>query len=150
MIPVTRKQLTSARELREKIYRVVQSALRSKTPAKVDLVALNRQAKHPDLIPQLLKIGQPPAWNSSTPFEAALSMVARDAIDLLSGNQIDQVRECADENCSVLFLDSSRPGRRRWCAMNGCGNKLKKTTYRMKHKSPLPVATSAQNKSKDV
>ncbi len=134
-ISITPMQLVEARELREAIYDTVQCGLHSRTPKKTTLGVLNKHAAHPSLIPYLSKIGQPPTWNSATPFKAVLSMVARDAIDLLSGTQLHRIRECADEHCSILFIDSSRPGKRRWCAMNGCGNKKKKAAYRMRQKS---------------
>ena len=51
-------------------------------------------------------------------------------IDLLAGPQVDKVRECAEETCSILFVDASRPGKRRWCSMNRCGNKVKKAAFR--------------------
>ncbi|MFG2951443.1 CGNR zinc finger domain-containing protein [Streptomyces adustus] len=31
------------------------------------------------------------------------------------------------------FLDTSRPGNRRWCSMGTCGNQSKKQTWRTKH-----------------
>jgi predicted RNA-binding Zn ribbon-like protein len=61
---------------------------------------------------------------------AALASLARDAIDLLSGPLATRVRECAAEDCALLFVDASRPGRRRWCSMEGCGNRAKTTSYR--------------------
>jgi hypothetical protein len=32
--------------------------------------------------------------------------------------------------CGGLFLDTSRGGRRRWCSMATCGNKVKKATLK--------------------
>jgi predicted RNA-binding Zn ribbon-like protein len=61
---------------------------------------------------------------------AALASLARDAIDLLGGPHATRVRECAAEDCALLFVDASRPGRRRWCSMEGCGNRAKTTSYR--------------------
>ncbi|WP_205314914.1 CGNR zinc finger domain-containing protein, partial [Nonomuraea lactucae] len=54
-----------------------------------------------------------------------LSAVARDAIDLFSGPLAKRVRMCAGERCYLIFLDTSRPGARRWCSMNRCGNRQK-------------------------
>jgi predicted RNA-binding Zn ribbon-like protein len=124
------KQLKLSRHLREAIYRLVRASLAGTQPQKCDLETLNQMASQPTLIPQLSTIGVHANRTSSAPFEAVLSMVARDAIDLLSGPQRQRVRECADENCSILFVDMSRPGKRRWCAMSGCGNKVKKASFR--------------------
>lgn len=134
-IAVTSGQLRSARRLRELIYSIVQAALKRIEPPGHDIKSLNRFAASPALIPQLKAIGAPFAWKSATPFEAVLSTIARDAIDLLAGPQLQHIRECADEHCSILFVDTSRPGNRRWCAMSGCGNKVKKAAYRERQKS---------------
>jgi predicted RNA-binding Zn ribbon-like protein len=60
--------------------------------------------------------------------EATLALVARDAIDLVSSSDLLRVRPCSNPECQVLFLDGSRPGRRRWCSMDTCGNRAKKAT----------------------
>ena len=55
----------------------------------------------------------------------ALSTLAREMIELLSGPLAGRIRECASDNCPLVFVDSSRPGARRWCAMERCGNRHK-------------------------
>jgi predicted RNA-binding Zn ribbon-like protein len=55
----------------------------------------------------------------------ALSTLAREMIELLSGPLSGRIRECASDNCPLVFVDSSRPGARRWCAMERCGNRHK-------------------------
>ncbi|MFE7743242.1 CGNR zinc finger domain-containing protein [Nocardia sp. NPDC057455] len=39
-----------------------------------------------------------------------------------------RVRAAGD--CGLLFVDASRPGRRRWCSMDRCGNLSKVRRYR--------------------
>jgi predicted RNA-binding Zn ribbon-like protein len=58
--------------------------------------------------------------------EKILAFVARDAVDLFTGIWIDRIRICENPLCGGLFADLPRPGRRRWCAMNTCGNLAKK------------------------
>jgi predicted RNA-binding Zn ribbon-like protein len=60
----------------------------------------------------------------------ALSALARDAIDLFTGPLRQRVRSCAAEDCELLFVDASRPGRRRWCSLNRCGSREKMRRYR--------------------
>jgi predicted RNA-binding Zn ribbon-like protein len=136
-ITIRSNQLMLARHLRETIYRLVRTSLDETKPQKADLEFLNELASRPTLIPQLKAIGAAVAQTSPAPFQAVLSAIARDAIDLLSGPQRHRVRECADENCSILFVDTSRPGKRRWCAMSGCGNKVKKASFRERQRSVL-------------
>ncbi|MCE6996074.1 CGNR zinc finger domain-containing protein [Saccharothrix sp. S26] len=37
----------------------------------------------------------------------------------------DRVRKCANPECVLHFQDVSRTGRRLWCSMTACGNRLK-------------------------
>lgn len=51
--------------------------------------------------------------------------VAQDAADLLVSGDLSRVRECSGDICGFLFVDRSRPGKRRWCDMRDCGNRAK-------------------------
>lgn len=64
---------------------------------------------------------------------ALLSTVARDAVELFTGPYADRIRECGSDLCKLLFVDTSRPGRRRWCAMEHCGNLHKVRAHRARH-----------------
>jgi predicted RNA-binding Zn ribbon-like protein len=129
-VEITTAELDEARRLREALYGLALAALRQNAPGPTDLDLLNRWARKAPLVPQLAGLGGPRSWQADTPYDAVLATVARDAIDLLSGDMTKRLRKCADDHCSVLFVDMSRPGKRRWCAMNGCGNKVKKAAYR--------------------
>lgn len=129
-IAVSSAELDASRRLREALYRLALAALGQGAPVAADLDLLNRWARQSPLVPQLASLGSARIWQTDTPYDAVLASVARDAIDLLSGNMTKRLRKCADDHCSVLFVDISRPGKRRWCAMNGCGNKVKKAAYR--------------------
>ncbi|MGY4276644.1 putative RNA-binding Zn ribbon-like protein [Streptomyces sp. M18.1] len=69
-------------------------------------------------------------WAPGATGARLLSTVARDAIDLFTGPYADRVRECGADDCRLLFVDTSRPGRRRWCAMEHCGNREKARAHR--------------------
>jgi predicted RNA-binding Zn ribbon-like protein len=46
----------------------------------------------------------------------------------------DRIRECANPDCVLWFLDTSRPGTRRWCSMASCGNRDKAIRHgRVRH-----------------
>jgi predicted RNA-binding Zn ribbon-like protein len=72
-------------------------------------------------------------YHAADPVAATLSLVARDALDLVSGRDVGRVRRCANHDCNILFLDTSRPGKRRWCSMATCGNQAKKASQRMRN-----------------
>ena len=129
---VSEKQLAQARELREAIYRVVKLAGRGR-PAAKDVGEINLWAARQGLAPQLDPSGRQTTTIADQPVEAALATLARDAIDLVTGPYAGRVRECGADDCALLFVDTSRPGRRRWCSMETCGNKVKTAAYRRRH-----------------
>ncbi|GAA4909763.1 putative stress-induced transcription regulator [Stackebrandtia albiflava] len=77
-------------------------------------------AAGPDIPPQLVPAVPEGGW----PVHSALAVVARDAVETFSGD-LDRFRMCGGENCRLIFVDNSRPGRRRWCSMRRCGNRVK-------------------------
>jgi predicted RNA-binding Zn ribbon-like protein len=46
----------------------------------------------------------------------------------------ERLRKCANPDCVLWFLDTTRSGTRRWCSMTACGNRLKaRRHYRRRH-----------------
>lgn len=122
-------QLAAARDLREVIYRIA-IAVVTGTPLKQDDTDLiNHYAAVPPVIP-VLRPDRSLGRLAADPVAAALSSLARDAIELISGGQAARLRECSKPDCSLLFVDTSRSGARRWCSMETCGNQDKVQHYR--------------------
>ncbi|HWP03044.1 MAG TPA: ABATE domain-containing protein [Gemmatimonadaceae bacterium] len=63
-------------------------------------------------------------------FAALLIPVVESAADSLIRGELARVRRCAKEDCLSVFYDSSRNGRRRWCEMARCGNRVKAARFR--------------------
>ncbi|MFG3207594.1 CGNR zinc finger domain-containing protein [Streptomyces sp. NPDC048192] len=60
-----------------------------------------------------------------------LALVARDAVDLLTDPVARAaVRECEGDNCPLVYLDTSRGRRRRWCSSEVCGNRERVARHR--------------------
>ncbi|MEV5703851.1 CGNR zinc finger domain-containing protein [Actinoallomurus sp. NPDC052274] len=118
--------LVRLRGFREVIHRLARAALAAAPPDPADVRRLNEVAARPPTVPCLVD----GAVRHRGDLDQALSTLARDAIDLLTGPQAGRVRECAHPDCSRLFLDASHAGRRRWCGMAACGNKSKSAAYR--------------------
>ncbi|NUS53740.1 MAG: hypothetical protein HOV66_02595, partial [Streptomycetaceae bacterium] len=57
----------------------------------------------------------------------ALGVLAAEAVRVLGGPDRGRIKNCEGPGCAGLFLDTSRGANRRWCAMNTCGNKVKKS-----------------------
>lgn len=129
---VDEELLVNARQLREAIYQVVQSAISGSEPDPASLKHINAWAARQSLVQQLSTDGLTVYYAGGQPVTAALATIAVDAIDLVSGKWIERIRKCAATDCSVLFVDTSRPGKRRWCSMNRCGNKQKKRRFKAK------------------
>jgi predicted RNA-binding Zn ribbon-like protein len=86
------------------------------------VAVVNAAARHPGRTPRLGPTGEL-RWDDREPLTAALSAVARDAIELIGGPQAGRLRECAAPDCAFVFVDTSRSGARRWCAATRCGNR---------------------------
>jgi predicted RNA-binding Zn ribbon-like protein len=71
--------------------------------ADVDLI--NEWAAKPQLTPQLLRTGRTRRAGTAAQL---LSSVAADVLDLLADLDIENVKRCAHEGCTRLYLDSSR------------------------------------------
>ncbi|MFF9273546.1 CGNR zinc finger domain-containing protein [Streptomyces griseosporeus] len=62
---------------------------------------------------------------------ALLAVVARDAVELLTDPVARAcLRQCAGDNCPIVYLDTSRGHRRRWCSSEICGNRERVARHR--------------------
>lgn len=127
---LTRADVGRARQLREAVYSVVRTRAAGEIPDADAIKRLNSHAAHAPPVPHLLPDGTALKWAAADPLEAALALIARDAVDLVTSPLIARVRECADPLCTSLFLDTSRPGKRRWCSAMPCANRQKVRAYR--------------------
>ncbi|MFF4415815.1 CGNR zinc finger domain-containing protein [Streptosporangium sp. NPDC001559] len=124
-VPVTAEDLVAAKALRRAIWNAARArAAHRPLPAEA-VEAVNRAAAAPPLVPELAENGMDTGWAVPVLATQALSTMAREMIELLSGPLAERFRECASETCPLVFVDSSRPGARRWCSMERCGNRHK-------------------------
>ncbi|MGF7236904.1 MAG: CGNR zinc finger domain-containing protein [Frankia sp.] len=125
-------QVVEARSLREAIYELLAAARTAAGAGSCRGAArdrINQAASLPVPAPNMDASGHL-RWHADDPVAATLALAARDALDLAGSAAIERVRGCANPACGALFLDSSRPGTRRWCSMGTCGNLAKKETLR--------------------
>jgi predicted RNA-binding Zn ribbon-like protein len=127
---VSSSQLAAGRLLREAINRLARPGVE---PEPGDRDVVNRWAARASIAPQLTTEGKL-VWAAARPVEAMLAAIARDAVDLLTGPLAGRIRECGAPDCALLFVDASRPGRRRWCATEACGNRTRTKAYRDRRK----------------
>ncbi|MFD3520856.1 CGNR zinc finger domain-containing protein [Streptomyces sp. NPDC058653] len=133
LLSVDGTDVRAARALRDAILRITADRAgghRFDRPADAsDLATLNAAAAEAPLVARMGPDGAR-EWAPGATGAQLLSTVARDAVDLFTGPYADRIRECGTPNCYLLFVDTSRPGRRRWCAMERCGNLHKVRAHR--------------------
>ncbi len=125
--------LATAVEVREALYALLRAATAGGAALpRQALGVVNTAAAAPPVTPRLSAAG---TVTRRGDVRAALSSVARSALDLLGGDDLSRLRWCADDTCTHPFLDRSRAGRRRWCGMTGCGDRAKARAYRARKRS---------------
>jgi predicted RNA-binding Zn ribbon-like protein len=129
--------LVNAVALREAIYALVAVRLFGDVQRDADLALVNEYARLAPAVPQLTPAGR---RVEATP-EQALATVARAAVELLGGPDVQLLKECHRPECNQVFIDRSRGFRREWCSMTTCGNKVKGATYRARQRGNLAPAT---------
>jgi predicted RNA-binding Zn ribbon-like protein len=90
---------------------------------------INLYAATPDIPPALIG-GSRQAGRSHARVSQAFSAMAREAVDLFGRDDVDRIRECAADDCELIFYDESRSNNRRWCSMQRCGNRAKVRAHR--------------------
>lgn len=123
--------LAAALELRESVYSLVEARIAGR-PLDGDAVAvLNRHAAQASVVVQLGSSGVRHSGSAAQ----GLAAVAREAAEILGGPDVALLRECGRPECTQVYLDRSRGHRREWCAMRTCGNRVKVSAYRSRHRT---------------
>lgn len=123
-------QLVEAHRLREAIHLLATAAARGEPQPAAAAELVNRRAAHGSPWVVLTLDGQQ-RWrlHPEHPLDDALSVIARDAIGVISGQRGGRLALCAAPTCRAVFVDTSRGRSRRWCDMNTCGNREKKARF---------------------
>ncbi|MGZ0211986.1 MAG: CGNR zinc finger domain-containing protein [Actinomycetales bacterium] len=129
---VTDRDLTDAKGLREAIATIATalSANGQSEPQQIDII--NLFAATPDVPPRLAGGGLQ-AGRTRVRTGQALATMAREAVFLFGAEQHERIRECAAEDCALVFYDESRSNNRRWCSMQRCGNRAKVRSHRARN-----------------
>lgn len=65
-----------------------------------------------------------------------LGILAYEGAKLLASTQAKRLKRCCNTDCILIFMDSSRGQKRRWCSMEVCGNRAKVATH---YRNSLPL-----------
>ncbi|AIV36157.1 ABATE domain-containing protein [Streptomyces sp. R1] len=127
--------LTGFRELRAETARLVRTRPVPRTPAyDLALARVNELALAAPPAPRAVP-GEDGALvrelTGPPPCAALLGALARDAVELLTDPVARaSLRQCAGDNCPIVYVDTSRGRRRRWCSSEICGNRERVARHR--------------------
>ena len=135
--------LQQAVEIREAIFRIFKAVAEDASPEDEDLVLLSAAVadaqNHARIVPKEGGFIWDWAGNAGD-LDRMLWPVVRSAADLLTSDELDDVRVCASETCNWLFMDTSKNHSRRWCDMKSCGNRAKARRFYGRKKSSSNVS----------
>jgi predicted RNA-binding Zn ribbon-like protein len=123
-------ELRRIKAFRDAMWSAVRNLVAGKRIAHKDLGVINESATAEPVVPRIEPRTGRRTWVSPITGTGVLGAAAREAIDILSGELAGRVRQCGADDCHLVFLDTSRPGKRRWCSMARCGNRNKVRGYR--------------------
>ncbi len=132
-----RRALQSAVELREALAEVFYRKLDGRTPSASALHVLETHFRRASGKRTLAQDGAGVRWGWKTAQDEAqfpVWILAQKAADLLTSDAAGRVRGCDSPTCRWLFVDTSKNGKRRWCSMELCGNRMKARRFHEQHK----------------
>jgi predicted RNA-binding Zn ribbon-like protein len=125
----TPAELDRARELRESIHAAATAAANEEPLPASAVRVINEFSTRGQASAALTPEGGREWRLASDSVADALSVVADDAIAVISGERAGKLALCASPTCRAAFFDTSRSRTRRWCDMNTCGNHEKKARF---------------------
>ncbi|MGW6270839.1 CGNR zinc finger domain-containing protein [Streptomyces sp. NPDC055060] len=129
----TRVWLAAFRELRSHVQELVLAELEGRA-ADAPLARVNALAAAAPPAPRAVRNPDGSlvrTLNGDPGCAALLAVVARDAVDLLTDPAARALlRQCEGDTCPIVYLDTSRGRRRRWCSSEVCGNRERVARHR--------------------
>lgn len=119
--------LAELRELRTVLRRMVLGFARNRRPAAADVAVVNRMMNvagrekliqhHNGFRSAFLPVRDDWSW--------VVSRIASSFAAVLVAGRSRQVKVCANDGCSWVFLDRTKGNTRRWCDDKTCGNRAR-------------------------
>jgi predicted RNA-binding Zn ribbon-like protein len=111
--------LQRARELRETLRMLALATVAGDSPPATAVRSVQKLLQEPDPVRLSAKKRLRRKRPAST--SEALTRIARQAVDQLTGPEREHLRACAERDCRWVFADPS--GRRRYCPAPACANR---------------------------
>ena len=122
------KALMRAVQFREAAYRVLIAHVDGAAPHERDMEMLNAAIVQARSHAKLRTVRNRFAWSLERAGDSPqmpLWTIAISLADLLTSEDLQHVRRCGSAECGWVFLDTTKNHQRRWCSMEGCGNRAK-------------------------
>jgi len=132
---LTDRDLAAIRKLRDAVSRLIDEGRNDRKPDATSLATLNsalegssirRTLRCDDGAMSLQEVRE------GTAGERLLGVLADAAAQFLSQPDIRLIRQCAADDCTMLFVATNQ--RRRWCSSERCGNRARVARYYHSHK----------------
>src|SRR5262249_35475859 len=136
------RALARARDLRSLVRRVLAGFVACRPePRALGFLneALHRALLTLELEPRASVIGCGFRWRGAA-LQQPLSVPIWRTSELLTSDELDLLRACANPGCGWLFLDRSRRGNRRWCDMQVCGSRAKARRYYFRRRAAAKLS----------
>jgi len=118
--------------LRDAIKTLMTNQIDHQSLSQDAIEVVNRHLCHAPMQKKLLTIDEEvslqPLYQKLT-LEQFLGKIAHEAAELLASSKSEQIKSCSNEKCILMFLDTSRSKKRRWCSMERCGNRAKAANF---------------------
>ena len=136
-VDVSDDEFAAAVRFREAVYGIALAIIADRPLAAEDCATVNELAARPAL---RLSLATDRRTSSEGDASMVLAELAHGAVELFADTSADRIRECAFDDCTRLYLDTSLGGTRRWCDMRLCGNRAKVAEFRARHNTSRATA----------
>ncbi len=119
--------------LRDAIQAILQAVINSRPPDASALTLINNHLKHHVTRSNLTYDDGNFQINEDQTIlkpEAVMSFLANQTALLLASTDQERIKVCGGAKCVLVFKDTSKSGRRKWCSMDACGNRTKAAKFR--------------------
>lgn len=134
--PLNDRDLTAVHEVRDHARAAVERARRSGRPPEAALRGINRAQRAAPAIRELTWDGTAltvAPRRDGSPGVRLAAVLAEAVADLLTDPAVATVRECAADDCVMLFLPTHP--HRRWCSATRCGNRARVARHYRRHRA---------------
>lgn len=75
------------------------------------------------------------SFNTDSNFSSKILLsLYNSLIDLLVDYDLERIKQCASNSCTLFFIDTSKNKKKKWCSMQTCGNREKAARHFNKKK----------------